>query len=376
MAESSGRDRLRVLHIIQNLNYGGMERLLADLVLRIDPDRFESHVIVLQYFGRFAEGLRSRATLRHVHSVSGLSMIRPVALTREIRDLSPDVVHCHSGVWFKASLAARRAGVPRVVYTEHGRQSPDPWLACFIDGMASRRTHVAVAVSQSVADALESRVVRGRCRVEIILNGVDTDLFAPIEDTRVLRQELGLTAEAPILGSIGRLEPIKGFGMMIDAFAMLLKRARVPSKPYLVIAGDGSDRERLQKSIEEKGLGDRIRLLGWRDEVRDVLSAFSLFTMSSYSEGTSVSLLEAMSSGLCPVVTDVGGNPDVLGAALEHRLVPSGDPAALAREWERALTDAAGRERDGLLARSRVKERFSLRAMVEEYERVYSIRGE
>src|SRR5436190_10727478 len=118
-------NRIRVLHVIQNLNYGGMERVLSDIVLRCDGERFESHVLCLQYLGRFAEGLEKVATLHVAKPMGSASMLWPRQLAAQIRALAPDVVHSHSGVWYKASLASRLAGVPRFVHTEHGRAQPD-----------------------------------------------------------------------------------------------------------------------------------------------------------------------------------------------------------------------------------------------------------
>jgi len=370
-APRSAAGRTRVLHVIQNLNYGGMERLLAELVRRIDGTRFESHVLVLQYFGRFAEGLDDVATLHKAPPMSKGSMIWPRVLARQIRALRPDVVHTHSGVWYKGSLAARLAGVPLVVHTEHGRQSPDPWLARWVDGLASRRTDVVVAVSGSVAEQLRARVVRGGCRVEVVENGVDTDVHAPVADTGRVRRELGIAADVPILGSIGRLEPIKGYDVMIRAFARLHALWPSPVPPVLVLAGEGSERSNLEELAAALGIREHVRFLGWRDDIRDLHSAFTVFTMSSRSEGTSVSLLEAMSAGLCPVVTAVGGNPAVLGDSLRHRLVPPEDPEALARAWLDALLDGAGREADSRAARARVVESYGLDRTVARYERIY-----
>ena len=105
--------------------------------------------------------------------------------------------------------------------------------------------------------------------------------------------------------------------------------------------------------------------------MHDLLSAFTLFTMSSHSEGTSVSLLEAMSSGLCPVVTDVGGNRAVLGSDLAHRLVVPNDPQSLAECWHDCVTDDVRRTTDSNKARKCVQSRFSLDAMVDAYEKLY-----
>jgi glycosyltransferase involved in cell wall biosynthesis len=367
--------RLRVLHVIQNLNYGGMERLLADLVLRVDPAAFESHVLVLQYLGRFSRELEGRATLHVSPPLPRWSLAFPEPLARQLRSIHPDVVHTHSGVWFKTARAVHAARIPRLIHTEHGRAAPDPWSHRFIDGLAARYTSVVVAVSAALATQLDQTVVRGHAPIRIIANGVDTDRFRPRSDTGRIRAEFAITADAPILGSIGRLEPIKGYDIMVEAFARLVHRGQLSDPPpHLVLAGDGSERARLQRLAEASGLGDRIHFLGWRDDVDDLLSAFTLFTMSSRSEGTSVSLLEAMSAGIAPVVTAVGGTPAVLGADLAHRLVPALDPEALAAAWRSALADPDRLQADAGRARARVQSAFGLQSMVRAYEALY--RGE
>src|SRR5437762_9694770 len=128
---------IRVLHVIDSLNYGGMERVLADLVSRCDRDRFEIHVLCLQSLGRFSEGLNRVAELHIARPMTRLSMLRPASLTQQIARIAPDVVHTHSGVWYKGSLAARKAKVPWVVHTEHGRRQPDGWPHRVVDGIAA-----------------------------------------------------------------------------------------------------------------------------------------------------------------------------------------------------------------------------------------------
>jgi glycosyltransferase involved in cell wall biosynthesis len=349
-----------------------MERLLADIVRKSDPRKFDMHVLVLQYLGRFSQEMEGFATLHQGAPQPRYSMLWPDRLARQIGSIAPDVVHSHSGVWYKAALGARMAGVRRVIHTEHGRRSPDPLQARLIDGMASRQTQVAVGVSDVVGDALRRSVVRGSCEVNVILNGVDTELHAPLADDGRLRAELRLPDETPIIGSIGRLEHIKGYDYMVEAFARLrLEWSGSAPPPVLVIAGDGAERERLDRQAREAGVQESIHFLGWRDDVRSLLSAFDVFAMSSRSEGTSVSLLEAMSTGLCPVVTDVGGNAAVLGGGLRHRLVAAADTAGLVAAWKDALTDSARRAADGAAARVGVQGRYSLEQMVQGYHRLY-----
>jgi glycosyltransferase involved in cell wall biosynthesis len=363
--------RLRVLHVIQNLNYGGMERLFADIVRLLDPASLESHVMVLGYLGRFGQGLERHATIHQAVPMSSASMLLPTGLTRQIRRIAPDVVHTHAGVWYKVSLAARLAGVPWLVHTEHGRQKPDPFSARLVGRLASRRTDRIVAVSAALGDHLAAHVLADPSRLRVLPNGVDTDEYRPADDAGRLLAALGFPPGTPVIGSIGRLEPIKGYDVVVEAFIRLCRDWRAGPSPALVLAGDGTERPRLEAMLAAGGVAAQARLLGWQDDTHALHAGFTLFTMGSRSEGTSVSLLEAMSAGLCPVVTDVGGNAAVLGPELAHRLVPPEQPAALCAAWVEALAAPEARCADGARARRRVERNFSLSRMVDGYAALY-----
>ena len=362
------RRRIRVMHCIQNLNYGGMERVLSDLVHGVDPERFEPHVLTLQYRGRYSEDLDRVATMHDGPKQGRLSLLWPRALTRTIQAIAPDVVHLHSGVWYKAARASRRAGVPRVVYTEHGRVGPEAFTAKTLDSMASRWTDRVVAVSAATADQLTVGPGIARDRIDVIPNGIDTERFAPGAST--FRSDRGIADDVVLLGSVGRLEPVKGYPHLLEAFRRVLDRVG-DRKVHLVMAGDGSERERLEALSASLDLGDHLTFLGWWDDPEGLLRALDVFVMSSISEGTSISLLEAMSSGCCPVVTRVGGNPHVLGPDLAHRLVESADPDSIADGLVAACTDADARASDARTGRARVQSDFDVRGMVEAYSRLY-----
>ena len=364
--------RLRVLHVVLDLNAGGLERLVADLVRGVDPARFDSHVLALRFLGRNARGLEQAGRLHVAGPLPRWTMLWPVPLIRHIREIAPVVVHTHSGVWHKASLAARWAGVRRLVHTDHGRVGAERWTERLLDQWAARRTDVVVAVSEALARQLMGTVVADTQRLRVVLNGVDTARFTPRTDRVAARRELGLDDDAtPILGSVGRFDAVKRYDLMIEAFASFRAAWHAAPAPVLVMVGEGPEAARLAALVEAHRLQGAVRLLGWHDQVERLLAAFDVFTLSSRSEGTSVSLLEAMSAGVCPVVTDVGGNRAVLGADLRHRLVPEGDAHALAAAWATALGDETRRRADGAAARRRVEERFSLDAMVRAYERLY-----
>jgi len=175
-----------------------------------------------------------------------------------------------------------------------------------------------------------------------------------------------------VIGSIGRLDPIKAYDLMIRAFAALRANWSGGPSPELMLVGDGPERASLAALIERLGLEDVVRLVGWRKDVEAIYPLFDVFALSSWSEGTSLGLLEAMSSGVCPVVTDVGGSAAVLGERLRHCLVRPGDAGALAAAWREALAHPARLHADGAAARERVERTFAVGTMVRAYERIYA----
>lgn len=363
--------RIRVLHIIHSMAMGGMERVVADLIRFSDRARFEMHVLGLQKLGPNADRVADCAALHCAVRMPRWSLIWPEALASQIRQIAPDVVHTHGQIWCKASLAARLARVPRIVHTDHGRPpGPEPWTLRMLERRAARRVDAIVAVSKSLADQLRT-TYGASAGLRVVINGVDTDLHAPRPDDGSVHAELGVTTDTPLIGSVGRLDPIKGHDVMVDAFAALLARWSSPPAPVLVLVGYGTEHDALRVRAERLGIASQIRWLGWRDDVSRLHAAFTIFTQSSRSEGTSISLLEAMSAGLCPVVTDVGGNAHVVGPALRHRLVPSESPGSLAEAWRSALLNPKRRTDDGATARRRIESEFGLRAMVRAYENLY-----
>ncbi|HEX7020508.1 MAG TPA: glycosyltransferase [Gemmatimonadaceae bacterium] len=372
-ASARTRRRVRVLHVALDLEAGGLERLIVDLLNRVDPERFESHVLLLQHAGRHAAEVRDETKVHVSEPLSRWSMIRPHALARTIGGIAPDVVHSHSGVWFKTSRAARLAGVTRIVHTDHGRLMPDPLGNRLSDGYAARRTRLIVAVSDPLAEYMRRALRLPQDKVRVVRNGVERMERAP-EGGAAIRRELGLAEGTLMIGSLGRLDHIKGYDILLEAYRRLRMADSSRPPPALVIAGDGPEAPRLRAMVAAmpRIVREGVHMLGWRTDVRELLSALDVFALSSRSEGTSLSLLEAMSMGICPVVTDVGGNADVVGYQLRHRLVATESPSLFARALVAALHDADERARDAERARARVAKTFSIEAMVQRYEQLYT----
>jgi len=368
---------LRVLHVVWNFDQGGLERFVHELARRIDSSRVETHVLSLGTLGHFAQGLEGYATLHLAKPMHKLSLLYPRALMRQIKAIGPDVVHTHSGAWYKAARAARGAGVPVVIHTDHGRESGGSAVDRIIERRAARLTNVVVAVAPWLAELNARQFDVRRDRLQTIPNGVDTARFNL--RNRTPRPD-GLPAHRTIIVSTGRFVAVKSFSTMIRAMAILLNDPALPERPALVLIGDGPLREDLEREAKSYGIEQYVHFLGWVEHVERYLAHAKIFTLSSVSEGTSMSLLEAMSSGALPVVTNVGGNADVLGLALADCLVPPNDPAALAKRWRAALVDEQSTMRCSAIATHRARSEYDLQVTVARYLELYestyaSVRG-
>ncbi len=363
---------LRVTQIVFDLDGGGMETLVQSMADNWAGTDIEMSVITLSgRTGKQGESVRNRVDQFHVLELTrGLSMIAPTQLVRAIRAARPDVVHLHTGAWYKSALAARLAGVPRVVYTEHGREHYDPLLARLQDRVASRWTDAVVAVSRRLHNYMIHTVGVRADRVVTIPSGVDTTRFSPGPASAALRESLDIPDGALVLGSVGRLERVKAYERLVGAYAALRRRA--PEMPLvLVLFGDGAERDTIAREADRLGVRDGVRLPGWTKSPVDGYRLLDVFAMTSRSEGMSVSLMEAMACGACPVVTNVGSNAEVLGETLARHVVPDDDADALLAALSALLESPTSRRVAGARAREAALARHGLTQMLDTYERLY-----
>lgn len=350
-----------------------METLVAAMAARFAGTRVTMSVISLSgRAGRVGEAIRGNLDgLYAIRSIPGLSMLRPTGLARLVRETRAEVVHLHSGAWLKGALAARLAGVRRVIYTEHGREHHDPLTLRWLDRRAMARTDVVVAVSDRLRDYMQTVLGVPEERLETIANGVDISRFKPGPASPELSRRLGIPENARVVGSVGRLEGVKGYDRLLDVFADLPKDGEA-GPLFLVVCGEGSLRLDLEAQAQSLGIADRVRFPGWLDDTTEFYRLLDVFTLTSHSEGVSVSLLEAMSSGAVPVVTDVGANAQVLGPELSsHAIVGPWNRVTFVAAVRRVLEAPERRRELGDLTRRRVVERYNLDRMIERYEDLY-----
>ncbi len=223
-----------------------------------------------------------------------------------------------------------------------------------------------VCVCQAVLESHVNRLPWAARRFVTVANGISS--AAHTRPRGVIRSELGIEDDAPVVLSIGSLSPQKAHHHLIDAFAAL---AAAQPAARLLVAGDGPLRETLTARIAAHGLAGRVRLLGARDDAADLLEACDLFVLSSEREGLPITLLEAMRAGRACVSTRIGGTAEVVEDGVTGRLVPPGDHGALGAALSALLADPALRDRMGEAGRRRWCERFTAERMVNDTESLY-----
>jgi glycosyltransferase involved in cell wall biosynthesis len=276
-------------------------------------------------------------------------------------------VHGYSAADF-GRLAAPLAGAKLVLH-EHFADPRMPAYQALADRALRRLAHGAIAVSGSTREFLMRERFVPEDRVRLIWNGAPLDEFAPVPRERALRvrRELGIADDAPLVGTIGRLNAQKGHRFLIDAAALVL--ARRPEARVLV-AGDGDLMHELRAQAARLSLADRVVFTGHRTDVPDLLGALDVFCLSSLYEGTPLALFEAMAAGKPIVSTAVDGCREVLADGTTALLVPPSDPGALAAAIERLLGDSRlrGDLAGAALAASR---RYDVQACVDQMQAFY-----
>lgn len=373
---------VRVAQVITRLNVGGPALLVLLLAERLDPERFAPVVIhgtTLASEGDMRQVRPTRAATLHLptlaREISPVADLRTLAsLVRELRRLRPAIVHTHlAKAGLLGRIAARLTGVPVVVHTFHGtvfEEYFDPVrsrLFLALERWAARLSDRLVALSASQREQLLRRGVGRSTTVVEIPIGVELERFrAPARGA--LRAELGVAEGAPLVGSVGRLVPIKAVDAFLDAAARV---ARSCPDARFVVVGGGELEQDLRRRAGDLGLDARLDFLGFRADLEFVLADLDVLVLSSRNEGTPVTVIEALAAGCAVVATAVGGVPEVLEHGRSGVLVPPGDTVALAAAVERLIDDPAARSRLGSAGRARAWTSFEAGAMVARVAALY-----
>ncbi len=376
VAPTVADDRPLIAHAIYRLDVGGMENGLVNLINGLPGDRFRHAIVCITRSSDFAMRLDvENVHIYELHKKEGKDFAVYLRFWRLLRELRPKILHTRNLGTLDLAPVAMLAGVPIRIHGEHG------WDAADVFGQSRRyrwlRRVCDIAVSEYVAVSNDIKYwlcdVAGIApdRVQQIYNGVDVQRFNP--DGRVARLESGARdGKTVIIGTVGRLDRIKNFDVLIRAFA---RASAKPSSNHdalrLVIVGDGPEMSNLKDLVAELGLGDIVLLTGRRTDIAELLRAMRLFVLPSQNEGISNTVLESMATGIPVIATRVGGNPELVVDGETGSLISPNDPDALEAAIDRYLCSPELMETHGRAARERVVGVFSLTRMLQSYHQLY-----
>ena len=367
-----------IAHVIYHLAVGGLENGLVNLINHLPRERFRHAIICLTDYTEFRSRIRNPDVSVYVlHKRPGNDVRIYLKLWQLFHELKPDIVHTRNLATLEAQLPALLAGVPCRIHGEHGRDISD------LDGTNRKyrllRRVFSPIVQRYIALSLDlERYLRFRVSIPVskishISNGVDTEKFRPVSQWgKELVPENFSVPGAFIIGTVGRMEPVKDQLNLVNAFIRLVNDCPQGSKYLrLIMIGDGMLREQALSLLESAGFGDIAWLPGECDTVPELLCAMDVFVLPSLAEGISNTILEAMATGLPVVATNVGGNSEILVDGITGFLVPRGNPDALAAAIRRYVDDPVLRRNHGASARRRCETEFSIGTMVRNYQNLY-----
>jgi sugar transferase (PEP-CTERM/EpsH1 system associated) len=361
---------IRILHVLHSFSPGGLENGVVNIINR-SPRHFEHELCVLSKGREFLQRFTRPVVCHELNKSPGNSLGIILRLRDLFRKRKPDIVHTRNWAAFDAVLAACLVLKPALVHGEHGRDISDPEGLVFRRNLTRRlsaiRAQKYVAVSKDLYGWLNRTVRVPERKLALIPNGVDTERFCKGDDPE-LRAELGIERDEFVVGTVGRLDPIKNHEGLIDAIALLKSKGQ---RVRLVIVGEGPNRPRVERGLRAASLDPRPLLLGYRADVERLYHVFDVFVLNSFAEGMSNTLLEAMSSSLPIICTAVGGNVDLVADRQRGMLVRPGDDAALAEALNDYINLPTVRATHAHNARQFIVENYALGRMIDSYVALY-----
>lgn len=346
-----------------------MENGLVNVARRLDPAEFQIHVCCLERGGEFAERLPDPQNISVLSKPPGFSPGSILRLGKVISRVQPNLIHSHNlGPLIYSSLATG-LGVSRpILHGEHGLKLEQRTKKSMRQRRFFYRTCKKV---QAVSHGLRQEFIEYGMPAEkilVIVNGVDTERFCPLP-VSVAREKIHLPSAGPVLGIVGRFDPLKKHSALIEAFERLSKK--FPAAQLLVVGDGGEIRDEIVQRAQNSPAAKRIHLTGFQKQPEDFYRAMDLLVSPSIYEGMSNVVLEAMACGVPVLAHTACGNSEVMRHNQDGIIANLETVDLLQSELEKILADPPRLARMGVAARENVVQRFSMAKMVEDYANLY-----
>lgn len=359
---------MRVLHIIESLEFGGAEKVTVRLANRLSEEH-DVTLCLVKYRGDLVTELSPDINLICLDLGEGVHFRLPAKLAEIILSRGIEVVNVHNwAIFFETYMAVKKAGSARAILTVHGPytsyargllQTLKKSMRHFLERRAAMSRHVCkiVTVSDAIQEYITSDIGISKNKLETIHNGIkNIDAIATNQESSIK------------LITVGRLAPVKNHKLMIDALETCI---RGNSNLFLTIVGDGPDRKMLEDYVKQLGLSKHVNFLGFRNDVIELLSSQDIFLVSSDYEGISIALLESMSLSLPAIATDVGGIPESIHHEITGLIVPKGDRKSFSDAILKLAASTELRRKLGQNAKSFFESSFNEDVVVNRYLDLY-----
>lgn len=356
---------MRIMHIEAGRHLYGGARQVCYLIDGLVAEGLENVLVCAR--GSEIAGVVPDATVMELPMGGDLDVFWARPLRKLIEAYEPAVVHVHSrrGADLVGGRCAQRAGVPAVLTRRVDSREPALWAR-----LKYWPYSVVAAISSAVESELVDHVGLDPARVVRVASAVDSERYRPESVARERLAEIfGIRSAAIVVGAVAQLIPRKGHALLLDCMPEVI--ARHPEVQVLCF-GRGPRERALSRQIAGRGLGDHVRLAGFRDDLAELMPGLDLLVHPALREGLGVAVLEAMSAGVPVVASNAGGIPDIIEHERSGLLFAAGDPHALRGGVLRMLGDEVLRIRLARAGRERVETRFSVRSMSRRYVEVYN----
>ena len=358
----------RLLIVIDELDIGGTEQQILELVKRLDRTKYTPMVCCFRP-GRVSAEIESAGVqVFHLRKRAKFDVGLLFSLLRLMRRERIELVQTYlftANTW--ARLAAVLAGVPLIVTSERNVDMWEEGYKKVLGRWLDRWTALTIGNSAAVKDYLVDKGIAAD-KLQVVYNGVDPRRFQQPTTVEETKESLGIPFHHAVVGMLARLEPQKDPATFIQAAALVSQK--IADVSFLIIGG-GSLKSQLEQQVQQLGLSDRVVFAGPRRDVPQLLAICDVSALSSLKEGMSNTIMETMAAGKPMVATNVGGNPELIVDAETGFIVPTRDPGALADKLVRMLSDRDVAAQMGRRAKARIMEKFSVQSLVKKTEQIY-----
>ncbi|NQT22672.1 MAG: glycosyltransferase [Candidatus Omnitrophica bacterium] len=361
---------LRVMHIVQSLDMGGLENVVLNAIKHSDKEKFNFAVCCLSEKSDLREQLQSEGIqITYLKKRRGFDLSLAFKMAEMIKKKKIDILHTHNQrPQFYGSLAAKISGTI-LIHTRHGRDEFENRKSVFLSRFFTVFADKVVPVSEDIRRSAITAERVPQNKFNVIRNGIDAGKFANVTVSQEkLRESLEVGLDDSLIGIVARLEKVKNHKLLMDAFKKVIA---IKLKCKLLIIGDGALKNELVRYANMIGIIRNTLFLGLREDIPELLSVLDVFALTSFSEGISLVLLEAMASGKPIVATDVGGNSELIENGINGFLVSSGDVEAVAASILKILNDDRLSRKMSAANQKKAFMQFDISRMCSEYEKLY-----